>query len=394
MSEKLRVARVIARLNVGGPARHVAWLTAALNDEQFESLLITGSLPAGEDDMSSFARERGVEPLVIEAMSRAISPKDIFVIAKLFRIFRRFRPDVVHTHTAKAGTVGRIAALLYRFTTRRRVRLVHTFHGHVFHGYYGRLATRVFITIERLLARITDTIVVISRRQLEEIHGTYRLGRREQFAVIPLGLDLAIPDAHADLREELGLPRDAFVAGIVGRLTEIKDHRLFLEGVAASRDAGATFVIIGGGHLREPLESYAKELGADARFLGNRDDPEVFYSALDALVLTSKNEGTPLTIIEAMSHAIPVIATPVGGVPDLLGDPLRDLGDGATLCERGITIERTPRAFAAAIRQLKSDASLRAELGARGRTFVESEYTVARLVRDIRALYLRLTSAS
>jgi len=135
----MRIARVIARLNVGGPARHVAWLTAALNDEQFESILVTGRVAPGEDDMSGFAATLGVQPVVLGEMSRAVSWRDAIVIWRLFRIFRRFRPDIIHTHTAKAGTVGRVAGLLYRFTSRRPVRLIHTFHGHVFHGYYGRL---------------------------------------------------------------------------------------------------------------------------------------------------------------------------------------------------------------------------------------------------------------
>src|SRR5438874_6109018 len=167
----MRIARVIARLNVGGPARHVAWLTAALNDEEDESILVTGRIAPGEDDMSAFARSLGVEPIVIDDMSRALSWRDALVIWRLFRIFRRFRPDIIHTHTAKAGTTGRIAGLLYRWTTRRRVRLVHTFHGHVFHGYYGRTLTAVFLAVERALARVTDAIVALSPRQRDEIHG-------------------------------------------------------------------------------------------------------------------------------------------------------------------------------------------------------------------------------
>src|SRR2546421_6630351 len=168
----MRIARVIARLNVGGPARHVAWLTAALDD----SVLITGRIAPGEDDMSAFAAALGVEPVVIGEMSRAVSWRDAIVIWRLFRIFRRLRPDIIHTHTAKAGTVGRVAGLLYRLTSRRRTKLVHTFHGHVFHGYYGRLATALFLAVERCLARFTDAIVVLSPLQRDEIHGPYRIG--------------------------------------------------------------------------------------------------------------------------------------------------------------------------------------------------------------------------
>src|SRR5258706_4353327 len=166
----MRVLRLIARLNVGGPARHVVWLNQALNAEGFETLLVTGTVPAGEDDMSDFAAAHGVTPLVIPSMSRELSPRDFSTIWHLWRLMVRFRPDIVHTHTAKAGAVGRIAGLLYRYLTLsrpRRVRFVHTFHGHVFHSYYGRLKTRFFLAVERILARLrTERIVVLSEQQL------------------------------------------------------------------------------------------------------------------------------------------------------------------------------------------------------------------------------------
>jgi glycosyltransferase involved in cell wall biosynthesis len=374
----MRIARVIARLNVGGPARHVAWLTAAIED----SILVTGRVAPGEDDMSGFARALGVEPIVLGEMSRALSWRDAVVVWRLFRIFRRFRPDVIHTHTAKAGTVGRVAGLLYRLTTRRRVRFVHTFHGHVFHGYYGRLATAIFLTIERALARVTDAIVVLSPRQRDEIHGRYRVGRAAQFIIVPLGLDLA-PYAKpiADPRAALELPRDAFVVAIVGRLTEVKDHEFFLRAFAAWGDERAMAIIVGDGHLRGALERLARDLGIEhrVRFLGTRHDPEVFYRAADLVVLTSRNEGTPLTILEAMVAGVPVLATAVGGVPDLLGD------------DRGVMIPHgDTAAFVDAISRLAGDAQRRARLAATGRAFVQENYGRERLVQDIRNLYQSL----
>ena len=385
MTERIRVARVIARLNVGGPARHVVWLTAALNDERFQSILVTGAVPPGEEDMSGFATTLAVQPIVIGEMSRAISPKDFIVIWKLFRIFRRFRPDIIHTHTAKAGTAGRIAGLLYRLTSNRRCRLVHTFHGHVFHGYYGRLATALFLAIERFLARFTDAIIVISPLQLEEIHTRYRIGRQPQFHIIRLGIDFDCYDkpANGDLRKELGIPSQTFLAGIVGRLTEIKDHAFFLDAVAewfeANPGADAIFLVIGGGHLRQRLEQRAAELGlhGKVRFLGNRDDPEVFYRALDVLVLTSRNEGTPLTVIEAMACGVPSLATSVGGVPDVIGKE-----------ERGLLIEEGDRAgFVRKMNRLREDVDLRQALGRSGAEYVRATYSTGRLIREIRALY-------
>ena len=367
----MRVARVIARLNVGGPARHVAWLTAAIE----ESILVTGRVAPGEDDMSGFARGLGVEPIVLGDMSRAVSWRDLVVIVRLFRIFHRFRPDIIHTHTAKAGTVGRIAGWFYRLTSRRRVKLVHTFHGHVFHGYYGRLATSLFLFVERALARVTDAIVVLSPLQRNEIHGRYRIGRAEQFVIIPLGLDLAPYDKPVDVE-----PHQGFVVAIVGRLTEVKDHDFFLCAFAAWNRPDAVAHIIGDGHLRAALEQTARDLGiADrVRFLGTRDDPEVFYREADLVVLTSKNEGTPLTILEAMAAGVPVLSTSVGGVPDLLAD------------NRGLMAPHDVPQFAAAMDRLAGDPSLRARMAEAGRAFVREHYATERLIRDVRALYARL----
>ena len=194
----MKILRIIARLNVGGPARHVIWLTEGLKNAGCDSLLVAGVVPPGEDDMSYFAEALGVKPVVIPEMSREISLSDALTIWKLFRLMSRERPDLVDTHTAKAGTVGRVAGLMYRWLTPstlvgkpRKCRFVHTYHGHVFHSYYGPLKTRLFLGIERLLARLaTDRIVVVSEQQRHEINEVFRVGRRSQFAVIPLGIDL------------------------------------------------------------------------------------------------------------------------------------------------------------------------------------------------------------
>jgi glycosyltransferase involved in cell wall biosynthesis len=405
----MKIVRVIARLNVGGPAKHVAWLTAGLQDREWESLLVAGSVPAGEEDMGYFAASLGVRPLLLKEMSREVSFKDALTIWKLYRLFKREQPDVVHTHTAKAGTVGRSAGLLYRWFTPatligrpRRCHFVHTYHGHIFHGYYGGLKTRVFLLIEKVLARlITSRIVVVSEQQRREIHETFGVGRPEQFQVIPLGLDLsnfAEPlKRRQAFRNELGLQDSEILVGIVGRLTEIKNHELFLQAISqfkkARRSGNAVkFVVIGDGNLRESLERTSAALGLndDIIFAGSRRDPENFYAGLDAVALTSKNEGTPLTLIEAMANGVPVISTAVGGVVDLLGEC--DSEGGATIqyqiCCRGIAVPPNDAdAFAAGLERLVSDASLREELGASGLEFVERNYSRERLLADIRALY-------
>jgi glycosyltransferase involved in cell wall biosynthesis len=384
-------------LNVGGPAKHVVWLTSGLEAAGYRSLLVTGTVPPGEEDMSYFADDAGVTPVYIPEMSREISLKDAVTTWKLFRLLLRERPDIVHTHTAKAGTVGRVAGLFYRWLTPgvligrpRPCKFVHTYHGHVFHSYYGRFTTGVFLRIERLLAKVvTDRLVVVSEQQREEINKTFRVGRTEQFRVIRLGLDLNVFSNYANrrgpFREELGIADNVTLVGIVGRLTEVKNHEMFLESVARVGLDNVRYVIIGDGSLRASLEAKARSLGIEKQviFAGSRKDPEYFYPALDIVALTSRNEGTPLTLIEAMANARPVIATLVGGVVDLVGD---DRGLGV----RPYDVD----AFAAGLGILIKDKMLRDKLGRSGFEFVEKNYRKERLLKDIEDLYGELANHS
>ncbi|MEO8573739.1 MAG: glycosyltransferase [Pyrinomonadaceae bacterium] len=399
----MKILRIIARLNVGGPARHVVWLTERLNDEEFQSVLIAGTVPKGEESMNYVAEEHGIQPVFIEEMSRELSPKDVISLYKIFREIRRLKPDIIHTHTAKAGTVGRSAALLYKLLTpgARKVRVVHTFHGHVFHSYYGKLKTRVFITIERLLARwATDKIIVISPQQFHEIHEDVGIGRRDQFEVIPLGIDLDAFSASGEKRESfrrgLGIARDELLVGFVGRLTEIKDVAMYIQVAAAVREidpsSSLRFAVIGEGHLRARLEEEARSLGIgdSTLFLGNRTDIESVYAGLDVVALTSLNEGTPLSLIEAMAASRPVISTIVGGVRDLLGGIVEERGD-FRICERGVGVEsRSPDEYARGLIYLAENERLRESLAKKGREFVEAEYSKDRLVGDIAKLYRTL----
>ncbi|HJR05838.1 MAG TPA: glycosyltransferase [Pyrinomonadaceae bacterium] len=428
----MKVVRIIARLNVGGPAKHVAWLTAATRRFGIESELVAGVVPPGEDDMSYFAAEQGVSPIILPEMSREVSAKDALTIWKLYGMFRRLQPDIVHTHTAKAGTVGRVAGVLYRWLTPsallgrpRACRFVHTYHGHIFHSYYGRLKTRLFLNIERLLARTaTDRIIVISQQQYREIHEQFGVGRARQFKVIPLGLDVQAfagwRERRASAREALGASANDVLVGIVGRLTEIKNHKLFIEAAynyiekhtdwnGVEKDGSGRrvrFVIIGDGHLRPELEMETHAFGIEdhVTFTGTRDDPESFYAALDIVALTSLNEGTPLTLIEAMANARAIVATAVGGVVDLIGEAFEDEATTTaaaltttvaaptyTICERGVRVRTgDAEAFCEALRRLVSDAELRREMGERGRAFVAEHYSKERLVKDVLNLYSEL----
>jgi len=409
----MKVLRIIARLNVGGPARHVVLLTRGLKDMGCDTLLVAGVVPPGEEDMSYFAEAAGVEPIIIREMSREISLKDSLTAWKLFRLMLRERPDIVHTHTAKAGTVGRLSGLMYRWLTPsillgrpRRCVFVHTYHGHVFHSYYGPFKTSFFLNIERLLARLaTDRIIVLSEQQQQEINQKFRVGRPGQFNIVPLGIDLSPYENWSErrprVRAELKAGEGDVLVGIVGRLTEIKNHTMFLQAAARLKElmSGVVngrrvrFVIVGDGNLRSKLEGQVASLGLeeDVLFLGTRDDPEDFYPAFDILALTSLNEGTPLTLIEGMANSRPVIATAVGGVVDLVGAPSSEM-DGYAVCERGLLVKSEDiEGFAGGLTRLIEDEALRRELGKRGRAFVLQHHSKERLVSDIAGLYQELT---
>jgi glycosyltransferase involved in cell wall biosynthesis len=348
-----------------------------------------------------------VEPIYLREISRELSVKDVTSLYKIYREIKRIRPDVLHTHTAKAGAVGRVAGLLYRWFTLktflgkpRPLKVVHTFHGHVFHSYYGKFRTRIFITIESVLARIaTDKIVVISNQQFEEIHNTFGIGRATQFEIIPLGIDLRRfenPRSDRDvLRSEIGADDSDFLVGFVGRLTEVKNIPLLLSAAqrVASNGNGIRpklrFLIVGEGHLREKLEVQATEMGLSSQvsFLGNRADIENIYPALDVVALTSLNEGTPLSIIEAMASGKPVISTTVGGVVDLLGTQEAE-EDGFVVCERGVgTKSNSVEGLVNGLLHLVQNNELRREIGVRSRDYAMSQFSKERLVSDTKRLY-------
>jgi glycosyltransferase involved in cell wall biosynthesis len=404
VKQRIRVVRIIDRLNVGGPAKHVAWLSAGLNPELFETTLITGVAPPGESDMSYFAHAAGVEPLVIPEMSRELSLRDVVVVFKLLREFFRLKPQIIHTHKAKAGAAGRVAAMLYKWLTPSALRLrprkchvVHTYHGHIFHSYYGRAKTRLFLAIERALARFsTDRIVTISRQQRDEINLAFKVGRGAQFVVIPLGLDFAEAEdgEPGRFRQELELPLDRHLIGIVGRLCEVKNHEMLLDVAARLKRAGASahFAIVGDGHLRPALEARVETLGLNdcVTFTGFREDALSLYADLDIAVLTSLNEGTPLTLIEAMSRGCPVAATEVGGVVDLMGAKRQSV-NGFTVWDHGVTApSRDFVAFSRGLQFLIDRPQLRQEMGDRGQHFVQTRLSKDRLIGDIERLYREL----
>jgi glycosyltransferase involved in cell wall biosynthesis len=412
-ASRTRIVRLITRLNVGGPAQHVVWLAEALNDEEFETILITGTVPSGENDMAGFAAAHGVHPVVVPQMSREISPSDVVTVWKVYRLLRALKPDIVHTHTAKAGMAGRVAGWLYRYLTPgtlvgrpRRCGLIHTYHGHVFHGYYGALKSRVILAIERALARFaTDRIIVLSEQQLHEIRDRFRVGRGEQFRIVPLGIDIEAVRGDEALgslvRQGLGVSETSTLVGIVGRLTPIKNHELFMRVaarfIAAPRFTDVCFVIFGDGAERGALERRALELAPGGRILfAGMQPPAAIFAAVDIAALTSLNEGTPLALIEAMANGTPIVSTAVGGVVDLLGAVVERVSDPAAsydVRERGITAASGDEAgLAAGLERLLRDEELERRFASAGREFVEMNRSRQRLVADIIGLTRELTS--
>jgi glycosyltransferase involved in cell wall biosynthesis len=390
VADRVKLLRVIARLNVGGPALHVAYLTEGLADRGYDTTLVTGSLAHGEESMSQVAENRGARIVMLPHLARDISPlNDALAVFRLAELIRKERPQILHTHTAKAGFVGRIAALLAG--NARPPIVVHTFHGHVLRGYFNPFVTLGFRTLERWLASVTTKLIAVSPEVRDDL---VRLGvaPEEKFAVIRLGIELGErvgggDDVRRETRRQLGIGPDAFVVGWVGRMTAVKRTddvlRAFRE--LLDRDVDARLCLVGDGPDRAHMERRAHELGIARRclFVGYQDDVAPYYEAIDALLLPSVNEGTPVSVIEALAAGRPAVATRVGGVPDVVRDGvdgfLSDVGDASTLADR--------------LAELARDPERRAEMGREGREHVVQRYAVDRLVDDVDRLYRELLSA-
>jgi len=390
LAEPVKVLRVIARLNVGGPALHVAYLSAGLQERGYETTLVAGELARGEESMAFVAESRGVEVRAVSELRRQVSPfRDVVAAFRLAALIRATRPDVVHTHTAKAGAVGRAAVVLSGI--RPRPVVVHTFHGHVLRGYFGPLTAWGFRLLERILARTTDALVAVSPQVRDDL---VRLGvaPADKFVVVRLGIELeervgGNGDARERTRRLLGIPDDRFVVGWMGRMTAVKrtdDVLLALKGLH-ERGVPAALCLVGDGPDRDQLEERAHELGIarDCFSLGYQDAVADWYAAFDAMILPSANEGTPVSVIESLAAGRPVVATDVGGVSDVV----RDGVDGFLVEAADVD------ALADRLQELAADPERRRTMGAAGRERVLHRYAVARLVDDVDRLYRALLEA-
>ena len=381
-SEPLRIVRVIARLNMGGPAHHVGLLGAGLDPERYDSVLLYGAVGAGEDTLEPEVRARAIRMAQIRGLRPEIRPwDDARALVALTREIRRRRPDIVHTHTAKAGMLGRLAAIV---AVRPRPLIVHTYHGHVLEGYFGRAKTALYRGLERWLAKRSDALIGVSSATVDDLV-RLGVGERSKFRVIPIGLDLdrfaqASPAEGQAFRDEAGVRAGELLLTFVGRLVPIKRVDVLLRAVSHARELGAPvrLAVVGDGALRPDLEALAAELGiADVVFFaGYRADMVPVAAAADIAVLSSDNEGTPVSLIEAAAAGKPAASTTVGGVPDVV------------LPECGLlTAPREPHELGEAIAALAGDPERRASMGEAARRHVTSRFTVERLVSDIGRLY-------
>ncbi len=387
----VKVLRVIARLNMGGPALHVAYLSAGLRERGYETTLVAGTLARGEDSMAFVADELGVRVERVPELSREISPlRDARAALRLACLIRRERPQILHTHTAKAGAVGRLAAMLAG--DARPPIVVHTFHGHVLRGYFDPLRSAGFRLLERALAKGSTALIAVSPQVRDDLVAL-GVAPKEKFVVIRLGIELeeriaAAPGARAETRRLLGVPQDAFVVGWIGRMTGVKNTDDVLAALRLLHDRGvdAYLCMVGDGPDRDRVERRAHDLGVVRRclFLGYQEEVARYYAAFDGIILPSVNEGTPVSAIEALAAARPVVATRVGGVPDVVED-----GVDGFLVDPGATDQLADR-----LEQLARDPELRARMGEHGRRRVPARYAVERLVDDMDRLYRSLLEAA
>jgi glycosyltransferase involved in cell wall biosynthesis len=392
-TRELRIAQIVARLNVGGPAMHTVMLANHFNRNNYRSLLITGRPLENEGDMTYLLDEMPADVEHVASLSRDISPvKDLRSLSALASILARFRPHIVHTHTAKAGFLGRAAAVLLNVGN-----IVHTFHGHTFAHYFGAVKNHVFMSFERMLAHRTSKIIAVSRRQVRDLARVYRIAPAPKVVEVPYGMDLTELlecEVRRDvLRGKLGLRPGTPVVGIVGRLYTIKAHDFFVLSALRllKKRSDVHFIVVGDGDERAGLERMvrAENASSNIHFLGWQKDMAAAYAAMDILALTSLNEGSPVSLIEGMAAGLPAVSTPAGGVPDLFIEQRKD-GD-LRVARNGILVDRRdPELFAEALRRLVDDAETRRRMGREARRFAGAKFSRERLLADMEDLYLGL----
>ncbi len=383
---KIRILRIINRFNIGGPTYNATFLTRYLGDE-YETMLVGGLPEEGEADSLYILEKYGVKPILIEEIKREPNfSSDRKAYKKIRQLIQDFKPDIVHTHAAKAGALGRRAASAENVPI-----IIHTFHGHVFHSYFGKVKTRIFKEIEKRLAKRSTGIIAISPQQKEELTKIHKVVKPKKVRVIPLGFDLKpFKEGRSryrdEVREELGLKSNEVAVAIVGRLAPIKDHDFFLDVVELIKDKvekKVKFFVVGDGsekdHILDRLNTINKG-GEIVRLMSWVKDVARFNAGMDVVCLTSKNEGTPVSLIEAQAANIPVISTDVGGVKDII----RNLDTGI------IVKDRCTELYAKELLDLINDEKKRAKLSQNGWNHVEEKFHYTTLVPNMDTYYKEL----
>lgn len=390
-----RVLRILNRLAVGGPVLNACYLTKYMAP-RFETLLVVGEREHHEKSAEYLTDQLGIQFVTIKGMGRSLNPaSDYFAYKELRKLIRNFKPDIVHTHAAKPGALGRLAA-----SAEKVPAIVHTFHGHVFHSYFNSAKSRFFINTERYLAKKSDAIIAISEQQKKELVQDFKIAPEEKFKIVPLGFDLdrfqtAQEEKRKKFRTEFSVADDEIAIGIIGRLVPVKNHYLFMKAIKHVFDNTGKKVkafIIGDGETRPDLENVANEVGIkfstekDAVhrhplvFTSWRSDVDVINAGLDIISLTSFNEGTPVSLIEAQAANKPIVSTRVGGIADIVIE-----GETALLAD----VQQT-ELFSDHLLTLVQNDELRKNMGERSHEHVMTRFSYQRLVNDMDELYIEL----
>ena len=390
-----RILRILNRFNLGGPTYNAAYLTKYLQPE-FETLLVAGMKDDSEESSLYISKKLGIEPVLIPEMKREIDIKnDLKAYKRIKQLIEEFKPDIVHTHAAKAGTIGRLAASNSGVPV-----IVHTFHGHVFHSYFGAVKTRMFIEIEKYLARKSTGIVAISSSQKQELAMKFNICHESKITVIPLGFDLMkfgtkVEGKRNEFRKRYFISNDEIVIAIVGRLVSIKNHKMFIRGfknLMNKTPQKIRALIVGDGEEMAQIKEFASSIGVqyecDKR--GKSNSPLIFTSwikemdyvmaGVDIIALTSLNEGTPVSLIEAQAAKKAIVSTDVGGVKDTVIP-----NESAFLVDK-----EDENQFTLKLLELIKDKNLREMMGKKGQNFVTAKFTYERLANDFRKYYNHL----
>jgi glycosyltransferase involved in cell wall biosynthesis len=384
--KKIKVLRIINRFNIGGPTYNATFLTKFLSND-FETLLIGGLPEENEANSLHILEKYGVDPVLLPEMKREPNFKsDRIALKKIKAIIKEFKPDIVHTHASKAGALGRKAAISCKVPV-----IVHTFHGHVFHSYFGKIKTALFKNIERYLAKKSTGIIAISDLQKKELCEIHKIAPKDKTRVIPLGFDLEIfqqnyKNNRINTRNKFEIDEQTIAIAIVGRLTAIKDHHFFLDVIHKLYEdckKKIKIFIVGDGDMKKEIEQRLipmHNMGIDISLTSWIYDIAEFNAGMDIMCLTSKNEGTPVSLIEAQASNLPVISTEVGGVADIVDQN-----------ETGFIIPRTNKGeFVLKLKLLIENDELRQKMKLKGWQNVYQKYSYQRLAKDIESYYLEL----